>query len=81
MKIFLALMACANHEHQLGRTDVEAQDVACGAKWDDEFPQRRPGPYLAVAVRRRRQVAQCSLSNNRDRLVGQVELFKRFSTV
>ncbi|MBI3350845.1 MAG: hypothetical protein HY020_27060 [Burkholderiales bacterium] len=28
MEVFLALMACADYEHQLGRADVEAQDVA-----------------------------------------------------
>ena len=43
MEVFLALVACADHEHQLGRADVETQDVAGCAERDDEFAQRRPG--------------------------------------
>src|SRR6185503_17375893 len=28
MEVFLALVACADHEHQLRRADIKAQDVA-----------------------------------------------------
>ena len=74
MEVFLDLVACADHEHQFGRSDVEAQDVARCAERNDEFAQRRPGTDLAVAVNRCRQVAQCSLSNDLDGLVGHIEL-------
>ena len=50
MEVFLALVACADHEHQFGRSDVEAQDMARCAERNDEFAQRRSGTDLAVAV-------------------------------
>lgn len=81
MEVFLALVASANHEHQFGRADVEAQDVAGFAERDDEFAQRRPGTDLAVAVRRFRQVAQCNLSDDADGFVGHFKVFERFGAI
>jgi hypothetical protein len=68
--ILFALVAGAEHEDHLRRSDVEAKDVPCRAEWGDEFAQRWACAHLAIAVGRRREAAVGHRANDLDSLAG-----------
>ena len=80
-EVLFVLMARTDDEDEFRRANVEPQDVAGGAKRDDQLAKRRAWTHLAVAVGRDRKMTVGSGAKGLDRLVGTHGVFHRLGRV